>query len=60
MSEGTGPQWCDFRKDSIRISGNLRHNILIAQGDHSPLKPCICNPQIPDISVQRWCILIAF
>lgn len=35
MSEGTGPQWCDFRKDSIRISGNLRHNILIAQGDGS-------------------------
>lgn len=26
----------------------------------SLLKPYICNPQIPDISIQRWCILIAF
>lgn len=35
MPEGTGPQWYDFRKDSIKISGNLRHNFLIAQGDGS-------------------------
>lgn len=43
--EGTGPQWCDFRKDGIKISGNSRHNFKIAQGDGSGiihlLKPYI-------------------
>lgn len=48
MPEGTGPQWCDFRKDSIKISGHLRHNFLIAEADGSGtvhlLKPYLCNP----------------
>lgn len=51
MPEGTGPQSCDFRKASLKISGNLRHDFLVIQADSSGIihlllwSPIYINPK---------------